>query len=176
MSNQLLTLLQRRSRAKLARALAKEILLRRMMYSRPFAKQAALDVGSLFTSGYAAPSLPLRTSFDPYVRDSTLAQILGDHIPTTYAQSQIIQAPNVSFEDKVRMLSAVNSASAMSSLSGKPDNILQMKDLLPALAGAGLGYLGAALAAPIFGFTPSQKRMFNIGGAALGAILNTMGR
>jgi H+/Cl- antiporter ClcA len=49
-----------------------------------------------------------------------------------------------------------------------------MGSFLPAAAvGAGLGYLGAAYLAPIFGLNDQQKKYFGIGSAALGAVLNT---
>lgn len=123
---------------------------------------------------YVSKSMPQTTSWEPYVTQSTLSALLEQHVPLSYARAQIEQAKNVSFQDKVRLRTAVNSAAVSSNAEHRgSDNLVQMKDLLPALAGAGLGYMGAALAAPIFGFTPMQKRMFGIGGAALGAILNT---
>lgn len=116
---------------------------------------------------------PVETEHSPFSSKSITEQFLAAHFPTQYARETVAKDPTVSFADKVRINAAINYAA---SLTSPKKDTTQLSNLIPALVGAGLGYIGAALAAPIFGLSPAKKKIFGISGAALGAVLNTVGR
>lgn len=114
--------------------------------------------------------MPSRTYFGQY--DPMSAQgMLQQHASPRYAKRVILESPDVSPQDKYEMVSAVNRATRTSP-SGAGGSV-QLGQLLPALAGAGLGYMGASLIAPILGLDPKTKNRFGIGAAALGAVVNS---
>lgn len=99
-------------------------------------------------------------------------QILNQHVPVRRGREAILESTNMSLSDKYELLNAYDDA-ADDETDSNGRGLLQMKDLLPALAGAGLGYMGAALASPIFGLSNKAKTRMGIGSAALGAIMNS---
>ena len=92
---------------------------------------------------------------------------LHRELPTTEMLSTVMSSPGVSLQDKQVLMGLVRD-------QAKPTGTTSLKDLLPAVAGAGLGALGAAMTAPVFGLSGTTKMMYGIGGAALGAVLNTL--
>jgi hypothetical protein len=120
----------------------------------------------------AAWGLPGKPDPDPSKSDAGMQNFLLRNVPVPYALRTIGADPTLSFQDRLMLNTAVMQASQ----SAPEPHAIGLRDLLPALAGAGLGYMGAAMTAPIFGLTPQQKRFYGIGGAALGAVMNTMGR
>jgi hypothetical protein len=116
---------------------------------------------------------PLRSQYSQYSTDSNVAGLMMSHFPREYAKTTILNSPNVSFQDRMRLMHAMDTAAAQ----GSPERTtVQLSDWLPAAVGAGLGVVGAALTAPIFGLTPAHKKIYGIGAGALGAVLNTYGR
>lgn len=133
----------------------------------------AVKWGQAKTAGYFTSSSPQQTQYSQYNMDANVAGLMQSHFPQDYAKATILQSPNVSFQDRVRLLNALDSAAEQSSPT---KSTVQVSDWLPAAVGAGLGVMGAALTAPIFGLTPLQKKMYGIGAGALGAVLNTYGK
>lgn len=125
------------------------------------------------SAGYLSAASPSRTQYSQFSQDAQIAGMMQSHFPTEYAQNVILRSPNISFQDRVRLLGASQSAASQ---GGPEKTTIQLRDWLPAAVGAGLGVVGAALTAPIFGLTPGQKKVYGIGAGALGAVLNTYGR
>ena len=125
------------------------------------------------SASFFTPSAPMRTSYSQPSQDAQIAGMMKSHFPSEYAQDVILRSPDVSFQDRVRLLGAAQSAAAR---GGPEGTSIRMGNWLPAAVGAGLGVVGAALTAPIFGLTPMQKKVYGIGAGALGAVLNTYGR
>jgi hypothetical protein len=98
--------------------------------------------------------------------------LLQQHASPRYAKKVVLESPDVAPGDKVDFVNAINQASFQSPQG--PGGAIQMRRLLPALAGAGLGYMGASLVAPLFGLDPKTKSRFGIGAAALGAVVNSL--
>lgn len=120
---------------------------------------------------------------DPYgtgVEDTDLGQatynanvndLLNQHTGIRSAKRNILSASNLSTHERYQLLNAVDQAAATEG-QGSDSGLLSMKNLLPALAGAGAGRMGASMMAPVFGLSEPTKKMFDIGSSALGAILN----
>jgi len=124
-------------------------------------------------AGYMSVSqgLPFQTNFGQHDPMSAMG-LLAQHASPLYAKRVVLESPYVSPQDKHQFVNAINRASARS--PGGPGGAIQLGRLLPALAGAGLGYLGASLVAPILGLDPKTKHRFGIGAAALGAVVNSI--
>lgn len=112
-----------------------------------------------------------RSSFGPYDPMSAMG-LLNQHTTPAYAERVVLQSPNVSTMDKIELVQAIARADRRSP-SG-PGGSMRLRDLLPALAGAGLGYVGASMVAPLFGLDPKTKKTLGIGAAALGAVVNSI--
>lgn len=125
------------------------------------------------TASYDNPGPPQETLYPQPEASFAVQDMLRRAVPTAYAQQVIRQDPSLSFADRWRLNQAVLSAAGRTS-PGK--SVATVGNLIPALAGAGLGYLGAAVAAPLFGWGPHEKKVYGIGAAALGAVMNTYGR
>lgn len=97
--------------------------------------------------------------------------IMNQHFSVPVARDSIAKATNLSMHDKFRMMGSLNSSVKQKDVS--PSGSLRLRDFLPALAGAGLGYVGASLAAPIFGMSRTTQKRMGIGGGALGALANS---
>ena len=119
-----------------------------------------------FSQGMLEP-----TNFGQYDPMSAMG-LLGQHASPRYAKRVVQESPNVSFADKYQFINAINQASAQSPAG--PGGSVQLSKMLPALAGAGLGWLGASLVAPILGLDPKTKHRLGIGAAALGAVVNSL--
>lgn len=98
-------------------------------------------------------------------------RMLDTHFPYREGRRTILESENLSMGDRVALMGALTEG-AMAA----PPGTVRLGDFLPAAAGAGLGLLGSALISPLFTLNDKQKRYFGIGSAALGAVLNTMGR
>ncbi len=130
---------------------------------------AATSVGSMFKGGSYLTSVS-RTQTD---HNAVAQTFLDQHIPLGRARESISKATNLGIEDKFHMLQSLRREAQQNDTP--VDGLLPARKVLPALAGAGLGYLGASLAAPIFSLSPGIQRTIGIGGAALGAVVNTFG-
>jgi hypothetical protein len=134
----------------------------------------AVSWGQAKTASYfSGGGSPAVTRTPDFQKDDQIMGLMMSHFPADYGRNVILRDPNLSFRDRVRLLGAIDQSAASTVPS---ENTVQMGKFLPAAVGAGLGLVGAALTAPIFGLTPFQKKMYGIGAGALGAVLNTYGR
>ena len=133
----------------------------------------AVKWGQAKTASFFTEQMPLTSTYSQESTDYNTASMMKTHFPFEYAKATILQSPNVSFQDRMRLMSAMDQAAGQSSPT---KSTVRLEDWMPAAVGAGLGVLGAALTAPIFGLTPMTKKMYGIGAGALGAVLNTYGR
>lgn len=106
--------------------------------------------------------------------DWNAQRMLDTHFPYREGRQTILEAENLSMGDRVALLGALTQGSAVP--TGLPQSSVRLGDFLPAAAGAGLGLLGSAMIAPLFTMSDQQKKLFGLGSAALGAVLNTVGR
>jgi hypothetical protein len=114
------------------------------------------------------------TSRSQGATDFTAQQMLNSHFPYREGHRTIMEATNLSTMDRVNLLSSLRQGASRD--TGVPQSSVRLGDFLPVAAGAGLGLLGSAMIAPLFSLSPTQKKYFGIGSAALGAVLNTVGR
>jgi hypothetical protein len=124
------------------------------------------------SASFFAGSSPMQTQYSPYSQTQAVSGLMQTHFPERYARDVILKSPNVSFQDRVSLLGALQQSAG----PGSEKTTVKMENWLPAAVGAGLGVVGAALTAPIFGLTSTQKKVYGIGAGALGAVLNTYGR
>ena len=101
-------------------------------------------------------------------------RLLNQYFPYREGVRTVRESQGLTLQDKMELLTAMNTAA--SGDQGTPQPSVRLGDFLPEAAGAGLGLMGAALIAPLFSMSPKQKTLFGIGSAALGAVLNTVGR
>ena len=97
--------------------------------------------------------------------------LLRSHFPVSQGRKSISEATNMTFQEKLKLMNAYDTATAQDAGS-TGYGVTTMQKVLPSLVGAGLGWVGASLAAPVFGFDEKSKKRLGIGSAALGAILN----
>ena len=129
--------------------------------------------GQAKQASFFSDTSPMKTNYSEYQQNAEVSGLMQSHFPTEYARDVILNDPGVGFADRVRLIAALDHSTRQTSPTGATT---QMGNWLPAAVGAGLGVVGAALTAPIFGLSPLQKKMYGIGAGALGAVLNTYGR
>jgi hypothetical protein len=125
-------------------------------------------------AGWGMSLMPTRTVRPAGYTDYNAQRMLDTHFPYREGRRTIMEAQNLSLEDRVGLMDALTTSASAD--TGAPQSVVRLGDFLPAAAGAGLGLLGSALIAPLFTLSDPQKKYFGIGSAALGAVLNTMGR
>jgi hypothetical protein len=107
------------------------------------------------------------TSFSPVDHTTDTNRLLQQHFPFRHAVEQIATDPNISFMDKAQIIHGLRGANQQ-----KTTGLLQARDVVPSLIGAGLGYVGARLTSSLLGLPPSMDRTFRAGSTILGALLN----
>ena len=123
-----------------------------------------------FASFFSADGPGYRPPGQSYFNDQAL-KLLDAHFPIERGKDSIAKATNLTFVEKLRLMNAYDQTTAPEvGTTGR--GLTTFRKVLPSLVGAGLGWAGAALAAPILGFDDKTKKRFGIGSAALGAILN----
>lgn len=125
-------------------------------------------------AGWGPSLMPARTERPAGHTDWNAQRMLDTHFPYREGRRTILESENLAMGDRVALLGAL--ATGASAPTGIPQSTVRLGDFLPAAAGAGLGLLGSALISPLFTLSDAQKKYFGIGSAALGAVLNTMGR
>jgi hypothetical protein len=125
-------------------------------------------------AGWQGSFMPPRTTRSQARTNYDAQQLLNAHFPYREGRRTILESDNLSMGDRIQLMEALNTGASQD--TGSPQSSVRLGDFLPAAAGAGLGLLGSALISPLFTLTDQQKKYFGIGSAALGAVLNTMGR
>lgn len=97
-------------------------------------------------------------------QQANAAALLAKEVPVQRLVTIVMADPTVSPQDKRVLLGAIEP---------KPSGTTRLGDYLPAIAGAGLGAMGAALTAPLFGLSGPARLAYGIGATALGAVLNS---
>jgi len=135
---------------------------------RDKARQFLSTVSGLTIGKSASESDAGVYSWTPPDPNPAAAQLLQQHFPVETGRQAILDSTNMSLADKWKLLSAFDRATVKEPERGTTT----IGKIIPSLVGAGLGWLGASLAAPIFGLDAKSKQRLGIGASALGAILN----
>ena len=120
---------------------------------------------SIFSSG--------PVPFHPDSQQETNAranEFLDSHFALSRGRQSILDSTNVRPYDKLKLLNALDQGAKRENTGDR--GLLTFRSALSSMVGAGMGYLGASLAAPILGTSDKQKSRLQIGSGALGAILN----
>jgi hypothetical protein len=137
--------------------------------ARDFLHSGATLSGSIPKLSSWSSGGPQPTIYDDASRQAA-QQMMSSHFPYSYGRKLILESPGISMGDRYDMLQSLDRAKAQE--GGGRRGAISLKTFLPTVVGAGVGYLGASLLAPIFGMSPMQKNRFQIGSSALGAVLN----
>ena len=100
-------------------------------------------------------------------RTTEASRMLQQHFPLRHALRTIGRDPNISLEDKGRIIGPMLNLSP-----GAKPRAVTFRDALPSLIGAGVGYAGASAVGSLLNLAPSQRRAARIGGAMVGGVLN----
>lgn len=131
-----------------------------------YGKSASEKRSSWFTTGLQPYNPPGESE-----HNEQALRLLRSHFPISQGKKSIRESTNLTFGEKFRLMNAFDQATAAETgPTGR--GTTTFGKVLPSLVGAGLGWLGASLAAPVLGFDGKTKKRFGIGSAALGAILN----
>lgn len=132
--------------------------------------QARLEAEKLEKEGSFDPgAFPYDT--DPQDETNERAnEFLDSHFSISRGRQAVLDSTNVRPHDKLKMLNALDRGARRENTGER--GLLTYRSALSSLVGAGMGFLGASLAAPVLGTSPKQKNRLRIGGSALGAVLN----